>query len=249
MEDHLIYDGSFEGLLCCVFSAFEEKLKVASISEENKKQPALFGNRHLIITDSTKAFRVWRALAKKSNFQCQQKLYWSYLSELPNIDLSIFKMISQIFSSNISIESDYSNPVVLQITDTAKKVGREKHRMEAFVRFQKGKDGTYFSIIEPEFNVLPLITSHFKERYADQKWIIYDRARKFGFYYDLKKVDFIYLEWNAEISVSEDEEAFQCLWKNYFHSTNIKKRVNKKLHIRHIPRKYWKYLTEKTPFV
>ena len=37
------------------------------------------------------------------------------------------------------------------------------------------------------------------------------------------------------------------MWKDYFDSTNIKERKNMKLHIRHVPKRYWKYLSEKQP--
>ena len=59
--------------------------------------------------------------------------------------------------------------------------------MEAFVRFQLTKDGLYYCIIQPDYNVLPLISNHFEKRYADQRWLIYDSRRKYGIYYDLKK--------------------------------------------------------------
>ena len=45
------------------------------------------------------------------------------------------------------------------------------------------------AIVQPDFNVLPLIEKHFRERYADQRWLIYDVRRKYGLYYDLQTVD------------------------------------------------------------
>ncbi|HCV81945.1 MAG TPA: DNA metabolism protein, partial [Zunongwangia profunda] len=47
----------------------------------------------------------------------------------------------------------------------------------------------------------------------------------------------------------ENEISFQKLWKSYFESTNIKSRKNTKLHLQHVPKRYWKYLTEKTIFM
>ena len=41
-------------------------------------------------------------------------------------------------------------------------------------RFQKTADGTYFGIMEPLYNVLSLTVRHFRDRFADQPWIIYD---------------------------------------------------------------------------
>lgn len=45
----------------------------------------------------------------------------------------------------------------------------------------------------------------------------------------------------------ETEGLYQKLWKQYFSSVNISARKNLKLHIQHMPRRYWKYLPEKAP--
>jgi probable DNA metabolism protein len=45
----------------------------------------------------------------------------------------------------------------------------------------------------------------------------------------------------------EKESLYQELWKQYFDSVNIKARRNMKLHIQHVPKRYWKYLIEKQP--
>ena len=46
---------------------------------------------------------------------------------------------------------------------------------------------------------------------------------------------------------NEEENLYQMLWQQYFSSVNIKARKNTKLHIQHMPRRYWKFLTEKQP--
>ena len=45
--------------------------------------------------------------------------------------------------------------------------------------------------------------------------------------------------------MAEDEKLFQELWKGYFKSMTIKERINPKLHRQHMPKRFWKYLTEK----
>ena len=113
----------------------------------------------------------------------------------------------------------------------------------------------YFANIEPDFNVLPLISKHFKSRYADQKWVIYDIKRNYGLFYDLKTLEIVQMDFpkNFDFSktdknfFSEEEFEFQKLWQNYFKSTNITERKNMKLHVQHVPKRYWKYLSEKQP--
>jgi len=45
--------------------------------------------------------------------------------------------------------------------------------------------------------------------------------------------------------LQENEPDYQVLWKSYFDNVNIPERRNMKLHLQHIPKRYWKYLSEK----
>lgn len=250
----LKYDGSMEGFLSCVFTAYEEKLRVVDMQPPGQqKGQQLFSEAREVITDREKAKRVWTSLKKKTSAAGLRDLKWAFLSEIPEMEIQMFSMIRYILAENEPVDRDFSHPSVLKVAQAAKKVGREKHRMEAFVRFRLTKDEIYFAAIEPDFNVLPLIKEHFKNRYADQKWIIYDLKRNFGIAYDLKSVQYITLDLDPQIGISgapeayfhSSEIAFQELWNEYFSSVNIKSRANSKLHVQHLPKRYWKYLTEK----
>ena len=249
----LTYDGSMEGFLSCVFATYEEKLKVANIFPPEKNRQELFSEAREIITDHEKAKRVWSSLKKKSSPTGLRDIKFAFLSEMEGMEKQLLAMIRYIIAEDAAVDRDYSHPAVLKVAQAAKKVGREKHRMEAFVRFRLTRDNIYFAAIEPDFNVLPLIKSHFKSRYADQKWIIYDLKRNYGLAYDLQEVTFITMDLDPAIGISGAPEAFfhtseisfQKLWDQYFTSTNIKSRANEKLHVQHLPKRYWKYLTEK----
>ncbi|MFC5624055.1 TIGR03915 family putative DNA repair protein [Algoriphagus winogradskyi] len=249
----LVYDGSFDGFLTSVFEVFELKLQQVSIFRKGFAQNSLFGTIKEVLTDPLKADRVWKGISKKSSAAGKSRIYYAFLSEKPEVENLLLRYIQYLFKSEIQIDSDFGNDDVLKVTQIAKSVGREKHRMEAFVRFRLTKDGFYFATIEPDFNVLPLISKHFKSRYADQQWVIYDLQREYGIYYNLETVDIIQLtlpeNFNATQSSSEyfaaEELEFQTLWHDYFKSTNIPSRKNMKLHIQHVPKRYWKYLSEK----
>ncbi len=255
-ETVLKYDGSFKGFLTCIFNAYDLKLKVVEIVPEGEDQKQLFSETEEIITNELKAQRVLKGLRAKVSLNTMKRIQWSFLSESPGVEMRLYHMVQYIFSTKQKVDTDYSHPSVLYISNLAKQVGREKHRMEAFVRFRLTKDDIYFAIIEPDFNVLPIITPHFKNRYADQKWLIYDIQRKIGVYYDQYNTEFVSIDLPQDLGISggnseyfEPEEIyFQRLWKEYFDSTNIKSRVNMRLHIQHIPKRYWKYLSEKSPF-
>lgn len=256
MQKVLVYDGSFEGFLSVVFKVYEEKLTEVDIQREGSVQASFFGDNVEVITNKAQADRVWNGLKKKLTSFGRNQLYYSFLSEISSIENTLLDYIQQVFGTEENMEKDFSNATVLKVSKITKSVGREKHRMEAFVRFKLTKDNLYFANIAPDFNVLPLIAKHFRSRYADQKWVIYDIKRNYGLYYNLENVEMIVMDFPKEFDFTktsrdffaEEELAFQELWQNYFKSTNIESRKNMLLHVRHVPKRYWKYLSEKQPF-
>lgn len=248
----VLYDGTFEGFLTAVFEVYEYKIIQPEIRRGNVADGSLFGEVHIVHTIEAKAKRVLAKLEQTLSKTAMSQVYKSFLSDLPDIENVLLRYIQYILSVKHGAENDYGHPDVLMVQQTSKKVHREKHRMEAFVRFQLTGDGLYYAIIQPDYNVLPLISSHFEERYADQRWLIYDCRRKYGLYYDKQIVSEVVIDFNErggqEGNVfDEKEDLYQELWKQYFDSVNIKARKNTKLHIQHVPKRYWKYLIEKQP--
>lgn len=250
-ETTLIYDGSFNGFLTCIFQAFDEKLNLVAIQKNKQVQNELFSESTTVFTNIEQAKRVWNGIRNKS-FNAISTIYFAFLSEAEGVEIMLYTYIKKLMTKN-GKHVDFSDETILYINQLAKKVGREKHRMEAFVRFQLTKDQIYFANIEPDFDVLPLISKHFKNRYADQQWLIYDAKRNYGIFYNLDGVEIISLDLKElhynrtqhSNVFSSGEYEYQDLWNSYFKSTNIKSRINRKLHTQHVPKRYWKYLSEK----
>jgi probable DNA metabolism protein len=187
--------------------------------------------------------------------EARARLYHVFLSEDAERELLIFRYVDLALRSAVDISENYANADVRRIQRLAQMMFREKHRMEAFVRFEKTADELFHATIEPDMDVLPLIVAHFTKRYADQRWLIYDRRRHYGLYYDLARTDIVQFEnptgqKSTDISATvldEREPLFKLLWQAYFDHVNIPERKNLKLHRRHMPLRYWKYLSEKQP--
>ena len=119
--------------------------------------------------------------------------------------------------------------------------------MKAFVRFREIENNFFYAECYPDFDVLPLIVEHFATRYADQKWIIYDLKRNYGVFYDLAQVEYICLKRDRVDPLDHktgDMFDYEKLWSTYFGRTNIESRKNSKLFVQHVPKRYWKHLTE-----
>jgi len=251
----LLYDGSFEGLLTVIFHVYEHKLTDVKIYRQEEARPILFGETINVAADNAKAKRVYQKLKEKLTPAALNQFYKTFLAELPLIEDHLLGYVQYVLAAKTAVENNYSHADVLMLQQTSRKVDREKHRMEAFVRFQLTKDGLYYCIIQPDFNVLPLISKHFKDRYADQRWLIYDVRRKYGLYYDCTSVTEVQIDFAVDkndkkqlVTIHDEKEAlYQQLWQQYFSSVNIAARKNMKLHIQHMPKRYWRYLVEKLP--
>lgn len=249
----ILYDSTFDGFLCAVFDVYYYKFADPFICKEEEFKGNIFEKVHYTVTNEKHAKRIWEGLRKKLSAEGLHKVYQTFLSQLPNIENVLFQFVQYAFNSALQIENDYGHPAVLAVHQTAKKVHREKHRMEAFVRFQQTADNLYYAIIEPDYHVLPLIAVHFKDRFADQQWMIWDARRKCGLYYNLDEITEVTILFepglnngrSIEALITNDEVLYQQLWQQYFKSVNITARNNKKLQLQHMPVRYWKYLPEK----
>lgn len=248
----LIYDGSFDGLFTAVFEVFEYHYKDVEITGREKFfQENIFAEIHEVITQTDKSDRVLKKLEQHIGKQGIHQLLKVFLSDDPESEILILSAVKQsIQHPGENILENFADHDILKISKICKSVDRERHRMTAFVRFEKMKDGIFFAKIDPDFNVLPLIRKHFKDRYQDQKWMIYDLRRNYGILYDLENCDFFYPEEKPDFNqyqqkFHDEEKNYQTLWQRYFTKTNIVERKNLKLHIQHVPKRYWKYLTEK----
>lgn len=258
----IVYESSFEGWLSAVFYVYENRLQnqpYLQLIDIDDYQPSLIDTASYVTVDETNAQRVLTKLNKVLGHSGMRQLLWGFLSEKQSIGSVLFQVVKYALDyPNRQVLEDLGNLAVLELAQTVKSVGREKHRMEAFVRFEHTTEDIYFARVEPDFNVLPLIGEHFRQRYQDQQWAIYDLKRGYGIFYDQSKsvkgkpaalqtiVDVTDdVLFNPSSIHSEQEKQYQRFWQGYFANVNISERKNPRLHKQYLPQRYWKYLTEK----
>lgn len=251
-----IFDNTFEGLLTSVFEAYSRRTFPDALLPEGEPLPLFHEEVFTVITEEEKAKRVWRGLQKKLSSGALSCLAQCWLAEEAETPMLLFRYIRKAVDAPRSIETNFADPDVLEFSRMWKRVDWERLRMLQFIRFQKAADGTFFAAVEPEKNALPLAIDHFKDRFADQPWLIYDIKRAYGFYYDLKEVRQVTFEEGSreghlvtgmldESLMDKDEKLFQQLWKTYFKAICIKERLNPRKHKQDMPVRYWKHMTEK----
>ena len=254
-----VFDNTLDGLLTAVFDSFFLKQQPEALLGEGEQLPLFAEELHHVMTDGEKAGRVWKGLEKHLSKDGLRMITLSWLSEERTLNQPLFNFICKVFRlpAVSGIERNASDPDVLEVRNTCRRVLHEQLRMKQFIRFQKAKDGTYLAVVSPDHNVLPLITNHFADRFNDQPWLIYDAKRHYGFYYDGETVIRVTFEDEASVPfdltngkldadvLSENDKIFQDLWRTYFKAICIKERMNPKKQLNDMPRRYWKYMTEK----
>ncbi|WP_163711933.1 TIGR03915 family putative DNA repair protein [Mangrovibacterium lignilyticum] len=250
----IVYDGTFAGFLTVVFECYARKLKPTNICRETAFQESLFSEQVQIETDEQKSTRVWHGLVKKLHPRNRELPIRTFLSEEDGIEMRLFRFICRAFESSNRIDTDFADQDVLALKKIERQVMKESMRVLQFVRFQQTIDDIYFAALEPQYDVLPYSIKHFRNRFADQRWLIYDLKRDYGFFYNLETVREVVLNektfstYNGKLSenlLKEDEMIYQTLWKSYFKHINIDERKNQKLQRQHMPHRHWKFLPEK----
>ena len=245
------YDGTFQGLLSVVYERFKRKEYTGTLGKI--KSGSLFQGEY-IETDLERSDRVFNKVEATAGRGVMPKLFLAFLSEKTGIEDQIFNYIHSTVRSGRSIERVYLNSVA-NIDKAAMRASREAHKFKGFVRFRKIKDDTYYAIIDPECNVLPLIAEHFTGRFSDQDFVIHDVRREMALVYssesrssEISKLTGVSKELlnyeEGSTLLHEEEEGYMDLWRTFFHAVSIEGRKNLKCQRNFMPKKYWKDLVE-----
>jgi probable DNA metabolism protein len=251
------FDNTFDGLLTAVFDAFAQKEQPEALLTNGDALPLFVDRVYNVTTDEMKAQRVWTGLEKHLTKEALRLISVSWLSEVRELNTPLFQYVCKVFRQG-DISHNFADADVLAVTNIARRVMHEQLRMKQFIRFQKAKDDTYLAVIAPDHNVLPLIIDHFRDRFNDQHWLIYDAKRQYGYFYD-GAVDAIRVTFDDKDSLpfnladgkltndllSSDDQLMQDLWRTYFKAVCIRERLNPRKQLSDMPRRYWKYMTEK----
>lgn len=251
-----VYDKTFEGLLAVVFDSFTLKLFPTQLYGPNEALPLTASAVHTVEPSPEKTRRVFTALQKKLSKEALKSVMYTWLSEISGSDLSLYGYICKTLRAAKSIEGNMADADVWEIVRLRRKVGKEVERYLGFVRFQKSREGVYFSAFAPKYNVIPALCPLMAERFHDQEWILYDLARHYGvkftpsaggggfeeIFIDEKRLDGGFLR---EEYLAEGEMLLEDMWRSYINTAAIRERANPRLQMNFMPKRFWKHLTEK----
>lgn len=235
------YDGSFEGLLCCIFDSYANKEVLTAICRDEDFIPTLFASR-TIQTDQDHANRVFRKIVKCSPYTADL-LRKGFLTCLPEKELYLYRLVVKLLRDGPCFLRNFSDETLHPVAKAVQHLMGEAHLLKGFVRFSE-LGGVLGSEIEPKNRVLPVLRSHFCARYQNEKFFIYDRTHKEALFYASGKAVICPLEDFQMAPPDETEAAYRILWKRFYDTIAIKERYNPKCRMTNMPKRYWNTMTE-----
>lgn len=244
MIDYL-YDGSFDGLLTCIFYAYNDK-KASSIFREDAYHPNLFTTSKVIQTEEDKASRVYTSIQKNLSHNTLSNVYYLYLSEYDDAETLILHYLRLCYKYTDQINLAKNNDIIRKVDLYVKRVSHEVHRFTGFVRFKELAPLMFYAQIEPDHFILPLLMKHFVNRFSDQAFIIHDLKRQIALIYNKKDAFLQNLseEEHLKLMKAPQSDPFLDLFKTYYKAATIEERINIRRRNAFIPRRYFKHLGE-----
>lgn len=242
-----IYDGTYMGFLTVVYdiiSSANTEYNKLIIVPKSKYQPTFLENVIEVKTSKQKSYELYKKILSLSDKQVCKKIYYSFLSDMKNKEIYVYKYIVLVLNHGKKIKYLYHDSVVNLIEKACKNVSREIGKYMGLLRFSEVDNNLFYAQFEPTNDIIVPISHFFKERLKSVKWIIHDVKRNKMCIYDFKRLRFC-KNVNITLKFSNHEHLYQTLWKSYFKTMAIEERKNYKLQRQNMPKKYWKYLIEK----
>ncbi|MEG0092354.1 MAG: TIGR03915 family putative DNA repair protein, partial [Oscillospiraceae bacterium] len=221
-----VYDGSFDGFLSCVFSYYYSSLRPVDIVSEENLEQTLY-SAVTIETNSEQAQRVSAAIVEKLSIYCYDFLQYSMLTCLEQKEMKMLQYIVKGFKVGAKIHRMVSDEDVSALIKAHRHMEREKHMFTGLVRFYQAQD-IYIASIKPKNQILPLISYHFTQRFAEQSFMIYDETHRQALLYSNGDSRIISVQDIELPPPCEEERNVQRLWKHFYDTIAIKERYNPK---------------------
>jgi probable DNA metabolism protein len=215
----------------------------SSGSAESAGQAAgLFDEIVPVAYSAERASRVAEGIRSRGGPEAWFLVVRAFLSDMEERESTIFRFIRSVMDgggSKTANRLDLSEAV--HVRRAAGRTGNEAHKFLGILRFVKYGD-IYYAAIEPDCRILSLVAEHFRNRFADQEWVIHDLRRAEALFWDRRTLSF---ETGVTADPPTDEDSFFAgLWKTYFSAAAIRERRNLDLQRRFVPIKYRSHMTE-----
>ena len=169
------YDGSFDGLLCCIYESYTQKELPAAFFRTGELEPCLYEVR-AVTTDAAHTRRVYEGFRRFSP-EVGPFLRRAYWTCLPEKELAIYRFAAKLYREGKPLLQRLSDETYHPLLRAVRQLNGELEQYRGFVRFSD-ISGVLAAEIEPKNRVLPLLRGHFCQRCHDETFFLYDRTHR-----------------------------------------------------------------------
>lgn len=235
-------DGSPSGFYTAAFTAYAEQ--DCRITSQTNVQLFIGCTLLTVTADPNKAERVQKKL-RQYDRGAEEEISLILRRGDSRREQIALEYLRRIIQLGAPARARLSDPAVIAAREAVRKVRGETHQFTGFLRFMEGKNGVFYAPFEPDNDILELLVPHFTARLKNQPFIIHDTKRRLAALYNMHECVLICTDEKVSVSLSDSEEMFQALWKEYYCSVNIAERPHEKQMKGYMPVRYWKYMPEK----
>lgn len=239
------YDDTFEGLLTAVFESYGRKPAPSAIVGQQHQQ-MLGAYYETIPTDEQKAERVIAGIQRKAGGDAYERIWTGFLSCSPDKGTILYRYIRLAMKLGEAVRLHITDERVIAAEKLASLVSKESYQLIQFVRFSRMEGGVYYAKITPDNDVVSLMMPFFADRFNTQPFLIHDANRQIAGIYDTKDWVIVSTEDFRLPDYAPDEKLYRQLWKRFYDTIAIKERSNPNLRRQHMPKRFWRNMTEMT---
>ena len=237
-----VYDGTYEGLLTCVFESFLRKEIPRNIQPEGQTQLSLSPLYH-ITTDEIRARRVAASLPRRLGPRVTEFFRLSFLTCLTDKEIAMLRFLHLAFRCGPCVLDMLTDDTVDVLTKAIRHMNQEAHLLKGFIRFSD-YHSFLVTVIRPKNFVLPLLQPHFCDRFSREAFLIFDENHNAALFHRPGQSKIIPLTELALDAPDAAEQKYRALWQAYYETIAIKARYNPKCRMSHMPKRYWDFMTE-----
>ena len=237
-----LYDGSFDGFLCCADESIRRGETPEAVLLEDEGQGTLFPQRS-IPSDRKRAAGFIRRVADAMGPDALLLVKRGFLTCLEDRELWLLAFLRLGFRLGRRVMRRLTDPAVAALTKAVRHLGNETEALRGFLRFSD-LEGVLVAVVEPKNQVLPLLSGYLTSRYPDECLLVYDRTHRACLLCDRGRARLGYLDEFEPALPGRTERNYRALWQSFYEAIAIRERYNPRCRMSHMPKRYWAYMTE-----
>ncbi len=238
-----IYDGTFEGFLCCIYASLARREVPRHIYVETGV-PLLGETATWITTDWEQAQTVYVSLSRKIGIEAQDMVKEAFLTHMYDREMRLYRFIMLGYRLGRLVLNDeewvgiaegtpagygqkmryipdiYQRELILQVWEAVRNYRLEVKNVEGSMRFRSYTD-VMVACITPRNRVLPSLAEFFEKRFRESNFLVYDKTHQMAAVHR-QEGTMVTLMKEIKLPVLYDEKnVYEKLWRSWYDRLRI----------------------------